>query len=92
MWWRNRGKNMEAIKHLVKVPINRELKIQLPATAVADSDAEVIVLFRSQANATKEEKYALMREAVKDEMFLADLSEVMDDFQYADFERIDDER
>jgi hypothetical protein len=83
---------MEAIKHLIKVPMNRELKIQLPATAVADSDAEVIVLFRSQAKTTKEEKYAFMREAIKDEMFLADLKEVMDDFQHADFERMDDER
>ena len=64
---------MEAIKHLIKVPISRELKIQLPATAVADSDAEIIVLFRSRAKATKEEKYALMSEAMKDELFLADL-------------------
>lgn len=83
---------MEAINHLIKVPISRELKIQLPATAVADSDAEVVVLFRSQAKATREEKYALMREAVSDEIFLADLKEVMADFQHADFERIDDER
>lgn len=81
---------MEAIKHRIKVPVNHELKIQLPATAVADSEAEVIVLFRSQAKATREEKYTLMREAVKDEMFLADLKEVMEDFQYADFERVDD--
>ena len=40
----------------------------------------------------KDKRYALMREAVNDELFLADLKEVMDDFQYADFERIDDER
>lgn len=72
---------MEAIKHFLKVPVSRELKIQLPATAVADSDAEVIVLFRSQAKAMREEKYTLMREAMTDELFLADLKETIDDFQ-----------
>lgn len=72
---------MEAIKHFLKVPVSRELKIQLPATAVADSDAEVIVLFRSQAKAMREEKYTLMREAMMDELFLADLKETIDDFQ-----------
>lgn len=72
---------MEAIKHFLKVPVSRELKIQLLATAVADSDAEVIVLFRSQAKAMREEKYTLMREAMTDELFLADLKETIDDFQ-----------
>ena len=72
---------MEAITHFLKVPVSRELKIQLPATAVADSDAEVIVLFRSQAKAMREEKYTLMREAMMDELFLADLKETIDDFQ-----------
>ena len=72
---------MEAIKHFLKVPVSRELKIRLPATAVADSDAEVIVLFRSQAKAMREEKYTLMREAMTDELFLADLKETIDDFQ-----------
>lgn len=29
----------------------------------------------------REEKYALMREAITDELFLADLKETIDDFQ-----------
>ena len=37
----------------------------------------------------KDERYALMQEAMNDEMFVADLKEVMDDFKHADFEEVE---
>lgn len=37
---------------------------------------------------TKEDRQSLMREAMNDEMFVADLKEVMDDFKHADFEEL----
>ncbi len=37
----------------------------------------------------KDERYALMCEAMNDEMFVADLKEVRDDFRHADFEEIE---
>ena len=33
-----------------------------------------------------DERFALMREAVHDKLFMADLAEVMDDFKYVDAE------
>ena len=39
---------------------------------------------------TKDERQALMRDAMNDEMFVADSEEIMDDFKHADFEEIKD--
>jgi hypothetical protein len=74
---------MEAIKHLIKVPADRELKIRLPADAVTDTEAEVIVLFQS-SSASPSAKLDAVREAMKDPLFLADLNEVAEDFKHAD--------
>ena len=35
----------------------------------------------------EDKRIAQMREAVKDKLFMADLSETMEDFQYTDFEK-----
>lgn len=35
---------------------------------------------------TEDERLKLMREAMNDELFLADLEEIAEDFRYADFE------
>jgi hypothetical protein len=76
---------MQAIKHLVKIPASRELRIQLPEEAAADGEAEVIILFPS-ASAAAPDLEAEMREAMQDPLFLADLDEVMEDFKYVDAE------
>ena len=74
---------MRAVRHIVTVPDSRELRIQLPKEATPNEEAEVIVLFkRSLTDA--DEKLAAMREAARDELFLTDLNEVAEDFQYAD--------
>ena len=74
---------MQAVRHIVTVPDSRELRIQLPEEATPHEEAEVIVLFKRLPTST-DEKLAAMREAAQDELFLADLNEVAEDFQYAD--------
>jgi hypothetical protein len=74
---------MQVVKQIITVPPSRELRIQLPAEAAAHEEAEVIVLFKSwQAGST--DKIAAMREAAIDPLYLADLNEVVEDFQDAD--------
>lgn len=74
---------MRAVRHIVTVPDSRELRIQLPEEATPQEEAEVIVLFkRSPSDAG--EKLAAVREAASDELFLADLKEVAEDFRHAD--------
>jgi hypothetical protein len=76
---------MQELKQIVTVPETRELHIKLPADAVPQEEAEVIVLFKSN-EAELNADLAAMREAGKDEMFLADLEEAMADFRNVDIE------
>ena len=72
---------MRAFRHVVTVPASRELRIQLPEDAAPHEEAEVIVLFKRSSSA---DKLNAMREAAHDELFLADLNEVAEDFRHAD--------
>ncbi len=67
------------------MPPSRELNIKLPEEAAAHEEAEVIVLFKPTM-LSPDDKLAAMESAMKDETFLADLREVMEDFHYADSE------
>jgi hypothetical protein len=72
---------MRAVRQIVTVPASRELRIQLPEEAVPHEEAEVIVLFK---RSEQDDKLSAMREAMSDELFLADLSAVAEDFRHAD--------
>lgn len=76
---------MQVIKQTITVPATRELHIQLPESASAYEQAEIIVLFKT-ASTSYEEKCAAMLRASSDEMFLADLNEVLNDFEHTDAE------
>jgi hypothetical protein len=72
-------------QQIVRVPANRELRIQLPEAFQADQESEVIVSLRSEKTAL-EEKAAAIRQAMDDPAFLADLTEVAADFDSVDGE------
>jgi hypothetical protein len=74
---------MRAVRQIITVPASRELRIQLPEEATPHEEAEVIVLFKRSA-ADADDKLNAMREAARDELFLADLNEVAEDFKHAD--------
>jgi len=74
---------MEVIKQIVRVPADRQLRIELPEEALTDEEAEVIVLFNI-APLSRKQKMTAMREAASDPLFLDDLNEAMEDFRYAD--------
>ena len=76
---------MQALKQIVTVPETRELRIQLPADALTQEEAEVIVLFKSD-NGDLPSRLAAMQEAEHDELFLNDLRETLEDFRHADAE------
>lgn len=76
---------MQAHKQRIIVPPSRELLVKLPDDAAAHEEAEVIVLFK-QSSRSLDHRFAAMREAMNDELFLADLHETMNDFADADYE------
>ena len=46
----------------------------------------VEIYLREIIESEEDEKIAVMREAVNDKLFMADLSETLEDFKYTDFE------
>jgi hypothetical protein len=76
---------MQTIKRVVKVPADRELRIKLPDEAAADEEVEVVVLFNTSPTSF-DEKIAAVRLAATDPLFLADINQVSEDFEYADLD------
>jgi hypothetical protein len=75
---------MDALKQFVRVPASRELSIRLPENAIANEEAEVTVLFKSQTP-SYDEKLKAMEAAIRDDLFVADLRDTMIDFEHADY-------
>ena len=69
------------------MPADRELRIKLPDEATADEEVEVIVLF-NMSPAGFDEKIAAVRQAASDPLFLADINEVSEDFEFADMDEL----
>lgn len=76
---------MEEIKQTLTVPLTLELTVKLPADAIPNEEAEIIVFYRSNKNVFAE-KLAQMEAAKTDELYLSDIKEITEDFKFADFE------
>lgn len=74
---------MEAIKQIVKIPKDRELRIKVPLSIPEGETAEVIVIIK-KSPASLKQKISELQEAMKDELFLADLREISEDFKAVD--------
>ena len=76
---------MDAIRQIVRIPSDHELKIKVPKHIAVNELMEVILLVKSKRRSFGD-KMNLMKEAVKDPMYLADMEAVNKDFEYADSE------
>lgn len=74
---------MEAIKHIVKIPRDHELRIKIPQHIAEDEIAEVILILRKKTDDFKR-KVSEVKEAMTDTLFLEDLNEVSDRFTGVD--------
>jgi hypothetical protein len=73
---------MDAIRQIVRIPSDHELKIKIPEYIAENELMEVILLIKSKKR-TFEDKISRLKEAVKDPMFLEDMNAVNKDFEYA---------
>lgn len=76
---------MEAIKQIVKIPDNHEIRIKVPQYIPENEEVEVILIFRKKAT-TFNQKVSELREAIRDNLFLNDLRGISEDFKTVDFE------
>ena len=76
---------MEAIKQIVRIPKNHEVKIKVPPYLPENEIMEVILIARRSTDSF-EEKIEELRESTKDNLFLEDLKTIANDFEKVDLE------
>ena len=76
---------MEAMKQIVRIPGNHEVRIKVPEYLPENELLEVILLVKKRKQSF-EDKIKAMKEAVKDPMYIEDMKAVEQDFEHADLE------
>ena len=81
---------MEAVKQILRIPRNQELKIKVPQDFPENETVEVILIINKRQESFKQ-KIQELKEAVKDNRFMNDLKDVSEDFNTVDSEGWPDE-
>lgn len=74
---------MEAIKQIVHTPKNHEIRIKIPQYIRENAPIEIIMIVPEE-HSVFGQKINLLRNAMKDQLFLNDLQEVSKDFEAID--------
>ena len=76
---------MEAIKQIVRIPKDHEIRMKIPQYVPENEIMEVILIIKKRPDGFKQ-KIDELKEAVKDDLFLDDLRDVSEDFRTVDSE------
>ena len=79
------NRTMEAIKQMVRIPEDHEIKIKIPHYIPENEVVEVLLIVKKKPAAFKQ-KVEELKEAVRDKVFLDDLRDVSEDFKALDLE------
>ncbi|KCZ73010.1 hypothetical protein ANME2D_00069 [Candidatus Methanoperedens nitroreducens] len=79
---------MEAIKQVVRIPKDHEIKIKVPPEVPENETIEVILIIKKRQDDFKE-KIRELKKAAKDDLFLKDLKELSEDFRSVDLEGLE---
>ncbi len=80
---------MEAVKQIIKIPKNHEIKIKVPREFHENETVEVILIMKKRQDSVRE-RIREVKNAAKDNLFLEDLEEISDDFRSIDIEGLDE--
>ena len=81
---------MEAIKQIVRIPKNHEIKVKVPQEVPENEAVEVILIIKKRQDSFKE-KIRELKKAAKDELFLKDLEETSEDFRSVELEGLEED-
>lgn len=76
---------MEAIKQVMRIPKNHEVRIKVPQYVPENEFVEIILIIRKKTEDYKQ-KIDKLKEAMNDKHFLSDLKEVSEAFETIDIE------
>ncbi|MCZ7394145.1 MAG: hypothetical protein ABOK23_11700 [Candidatus Methanoperedens sp.] len=76
---------MEAVKQIVRIPKDHEIRIKVPKDIPENETIEVILIMKNRQDSFKQ-KIRELKNATKDKLFLEDMKEISDDFNSVDLE------
>jgi hypothetical protein len=76
---------MEALRQIVRIPRDHELKIRVPQNIPENETVEVILIIKEQQKDFKQ-RIKELKYASKDNIFLEDMKEISRDFEHVDSE------
>lgn len=76
---------MEAVKQIVRIPKDHEIRIKVPKDIPENETIEVILIMKNRQDSFKQ-KIRELKNAAKDKLFLEDMKEISDDFSSVDLE------
>jgi len=76
---------LEAVKQIVRIPKDHEIRIKVPKDIPEDETVEVILIMKNRQDSFKQ-KIRELKNATKDRLFLEDMKEISDDFSSVDLE------
>ena len=76
---------MEAIKRIVRIPQNHEIKINVPKHVPENEMVEVLLIMKESSIGFKQ-KVNKMKEAINDRAFLEDIRDISENFKAIDLE------
>ncbi|MDI6735524.1 MAG: hypothetical protein QME42_04925 [bacterium] len=77
---------MEAIKQIVRVSKDHEIRTKVPAYIPENVIVEMILIVRKRPD-TFNQKIMELKESMKDNLFLNDLKDISEDFKMVDLQR-----
>ena len=77
---------MEAIKQIVRIPKNHELKIKVPKHIPANEVAEIFLLIKGKKQTLFKARINELKKSKSDKLFLEDMKNNLDDFKVVDAE------
>jgi len=76
---------VEAIRQIVRIPEDHEIRIKIPQHIPKNEIVEVLLIVGKRTTAFKQ-KVKELKEAIKDNVFLDDIRDVTEDFKTIDLE------
>lgn len=77
---------MEAIKQIIRIPKNHEIKIKVPQNIPTNEIAEIVLLVKKKRETLFKIKINELKKSKSDKSFLEDINNVLDDFKVVDLE------
>lgn len=70
---------MNAIRQMVKIPKDHEIKVRVPSNIPNNETVEMILIFKKKSDTFKQ-RIIVLKKSIRDNLFLDDIKSISEDF------------